>query len=618
MDLAASLSELTSAVNLLAERSSVEGSRTDSRSRADALATTRPPAGLPRALKESKLQAALEVQLASFGAFVADEIDHRDALRGEFFAGTSFLNHKRAVPCEFCARLYFPASLKLHQERCAARTLREGRLPGSSCTTPPRLEDTPSTLQSSSVQRENTSNSHSARLVCDFGDSATSDDSSEDGDLFKNGGLGLSYDSDGDGSTATPPKRAAAFSTASITETMASSDGVEASCVPLPSKLMKTKTRQSAACQTIRPAVGKEEGAKGRKASQTSKAGSVRGRPYPESGHRAASRTKKTTGCNGSRGLSRTASKAKALRNASTQTEKPKAKAATCVRPQGPQAAARIPKRANRAASSRPQPRRTCQGPARARSATPRRPTKPVKLTGSFSLPTISAAQKSRDASQVPEGPHNARSKSLERVCHRRCVACMVAEIRSLSWPRATHECRCPPRRRSQSRRAARKPRRKGLEGKEVPSSEAAELQNLARLSSLPVAECFSGAWLQVSREAVSNSEFILDLAKPSMQEVGDLAGEGVASRSLPCVPLSWICVNDLASFTRVQGSQPRALLAPASEPELRQVPPVVEVKVMRKPRSRRGQAASQQKSTASLGGLIHCTCCTGRTVQVL
>eukprot|EP00930_Biecheleria_cincta_P052173 TRINITY_DN3741_c0_g1_i2.p1 TRINITY_DN3741_c0_g1~~TRINITY_DN3741_c0_g1_i2.p1 ORF type:complete len:828 (-),score=195.86 TRINITY_DN3741_c0_g1_i2:87-2570(-) len=78
-----------------------------------------------QAVEGSQLQAIIERQVRALQDVtnIADKRDgqDKDDMDLAVFRGVSFNKHKRASPCAQCGGLFFPMSLKIHQERCLAR-----------------------------------------------------------------------------------------------------------------------------------------------------------------------------------------------------------------------------------------------------------------------------------------------------------------------------------------------------------------------------------------------------------------------------------------------------------------------------------------------------------------
>ena len=204
-----------------------------------------------------------------------------------------------------------------------------------------------------------------------------------------------------------------------------------------------------------------------------------------------------------------------------------------------------------------------------ARASRPRT-TRPCKMNRSFSAPTISATQKSKAADALR------RSQSAGPLCHRRCVACLVAELRSMSWPPLRPgTCVCSARRRpsrkaesrSRSRRIEKtaeneKDAEKVLEPQElIPWSSPQELIALGQLMQLRQAACLDGAvqtdYCELAgprpssaQHHATNSEFKGIFAQ-QMPQIKDLSVSADSlDRRLPCIPLSWTCIHE---FTRMR-----------------------------------------------------------------
>ncbi|CAJ1329873.1 unnamed protein product [Effrenium voratum] len=166
MDLACCLAELSSSVAYLAERAN--------RSEEAALPVSHAPAALAASvdcssrrqelLEGSQLQAVIDVQLRNFLAFADPEVKGFKHLAGDYFRHL----HPRSTACAYCGRLYFPASLRVHQERCPHREkkrLEKKRLPPSTRSQGAQtdVDDKPRRL-----------------LVCDLSESLSSESLTED------------------------------------------------------------------------------------------------------------------------------------------------------------------------------------------------------------------------------------------------------------------------------------------------------------------------------------------------------------------------------------------------------------------------------------------------------
>eukprot|EP00931_Biecheleriopsis_adriatica_P048655 TRINITY_DN28124_c0_g1_i1.p1 TRINITY_DN28124_c0_g1~~TRINITY_DN28124_c0_g1_i1.p1 ORF type:complete len:738 (+),score=150.92 TRINITY_DN28124_c0_g1_i1:45-2216(+) len=143
-DLTACLAELSSTVAHLADRHGLATSPPSPRSAAtggevfraldkledaaaDLSSRTRRyhASAAEQVLQDSELQATIECQLRAFNDItnlVARGMEDRAASDGmDAFAGVKFMHHRRAAPCPHCGGLFFPVSLKIHEEQCAAR-----------------------------------------------------------------------------------------------------------------------------------------------------------------------------------------------------------------------------------------------------------------------------------------------------------------------------------------------------------------------------------------------------------------------------------------------------------------------------------------------------------------
>lgn len=78
-----------------------------------------------QAVEGSRLQAIIERQVRALQDVtnVADKHNggDKDDVDAAAFRGVSFNRHKRASPCAHCGGLFFPKSLRIHQDRCSAR-----------------------------------------------------------------------------------------------------------------------------------------------------------------------------------------------------------------------------------------------------------------------------------------------------------------------------------------------------------------------------------------------------------------------------------------------------------------------------------------------------------------
>ena len=230
-------------------------------------------------------------------------------------------------------------------------------------------------------------------------------------------------------------------------------------------------------------------------------------------------------------------------------------------------------------------------------STKPTRCTRPWKMNRSFSAPTISATQKSK----APRRSRSAGPQPLHRRCDR-CVACLMAELRSV-WPMGPRSnssggCWCcarakspkskprqtrpPSRSCSRSRRHSEWREQKEAEEEEAQEkvedkAEMEEEQSLEhRESSEPSssqeavaqlkqgqAACLDGAvqtdscrtvcpWRHAEQRHAENSEFAGFLVQ-QIPEVEGLSMSGDMDRSLPCIPPSWMCVQEIVEIVGIR-----------------------------------------------------------------
>jgi len=604
MDLAASLSELTSAVTLLAERASLENVRRDLK-RSET--PTSAPQSLPKALQGSELQATVESQLLSFGSFVETQIDQGKAATSEFFTGTSFVYHARAVACTFCGRRYFPASIRLHEERCTARWS-QSRLLKDVPESSTRMGESPG-LRSVSVrtERTETSNARPARLVCDFGDSVSSNSSDEvreveaekPDELGESGGVTSLTPSDE--STATPPPPGGH---SSCSETLASEDH-SAQHIPWPQKLIGKAIERAPSPTDVRVSTVPQW----RSTSQPCRGRDVRrpvARPEPK---RATARPADRRA-----EVWEPLRKVTSIKDAATQTSrrKPRCTTSRTLQAQSQRQAVAATKTVRKSdigpGLSRSARCKTPRSRARASSAKqgpkPRPSTRPMK-NRSYSAPTVSTTQRSVAAQ------NQRRSHSAGPCHHRRCVACLMAEIRSMSWP----SCLCARKPRlykaskSRSQSHEKKPKKpckaeqtqRALE--QEPSGKSQEAtQPETRVPRLDGAVQTDSSVFQAELHPAENSEFVGHVVQ-QMPEVEGVACDEALDRRLPCIPPSWMCIQEVTCTRKFVGGILRKPTTAESNSNLRaaglaalaQVPrPVVEVKVRKK---------EQRKSRKSLSG---------------
>jgi len=612
MDLAASLSELSSAVTLLAERASLENVRRDLR-RSET--PTSAPQSLPKALQGSELQATVESQLLSFGSFVETQIDQGKAATSEFFAGTSFVYHARAVACTFCGRRYFPASIRLHEERCTARWS-HSRLPQDLPESSTRFGESPG-LRSVSARTEKTetSNTRPARLVCDFGDSVSSNSSDEVelvGAEKQPGSLTPS-----DEATTTPPPLG---SHSSCSETLASEDH-SAQQIPWPQKLIgKAIERAPDLADAQISAVPHVP--QWRSTSQPCRRDVRRpgplgpGRHEPKRAVRPADRGPERSE------LWEPLRKVTSIKDAATQTSRRKPRGATSQtqsqsQRQGVGAAKPVRKPdigsgLSRSARCKTPRSSRAQASSVAQQGPKPRPSTRVMKNRSYSAPTVSTSQRSVAAAQNPKR----RSHSAGPCHHRRCVACLMAEIRSMSWPPGLCARKSRLQKASKSRsgsQSAKTQKPKLYSSAEIraqkvleqsPQESPANFQaaqpepEQSQASRLDGAVQTDSSLFQALHPA-ENSEFAGHVQQ--MPEVECVACDEGLDRRLPCIPPSWMCIQEVTCMRKFVGgilrhpmtaesnSNPRAAEPAALVPR-----PVVEVKVRKK---------EQRKSRKSLAG---------------
>eukprot|EP00747_Dinoflagellata_sp_TGD_P163357 gnl/TRDRNA2_/TRDRNA2_181947_c0_seq1.p1 gnl/TRDRNA2_/TRDRNA2_181947_c0~~gnl/TRDRNA2_/TRDRNA2_181947_c0_seq1.p1 ORF type:complete len:284 (+),score=50.00 gnl/TRDRNA2_/TRDRNA2_181947_c0_seq1:22-852(+) len=78
------------------------------------------------AFRGSKLQQTISAQLEALQdltnvASQQDESIDKQVCGMDAFSNVQFVPHARAVPCPHCARLFFPKSMRFHEERCLRR-----------------------------------------------------------------------------------------------------------------------------------------------------------------------------------------------------------------------------------------------------------------------------------------------------------------------------------------------------------------------------------------------------------------------------------------------------------------------------------------------------------------
>ena len=422
-----------------------------------------------------------------------------------------------------------------------------------------------------------------ARLVCDFGDSGTSSCA----DATELAELGDCNTPSGpfacDDSTATPV--VPALCSTSCSETLASED-MPATEVPWPRKLVPAR---SSANLAARAAVGRppEPQAKAVPVRQ------VRTTLQPSHAARSTQRQPKRAASakqpQRKPDFTRSSGKAGALKDAATQTiEKPR-------NPQKPGKSAAAKPSNCPAATTKNARTKTPRGRA-SRTASCSKVTRPVrstrlcKMSRSFSAPTISATQKCK-------AQDTRRAQSAEPSCHRRCVACLVAKISSMSWPPSRSGspggCLCCAARsklarkaksRSQSRQkmtvsSAEKSAEAGAETQTLRSSSQ-DLAALAQLVQLSRVACLDGAvqtnssaagpWLETEQYA-PNSELAGVLVKQMPEAQSVPVSDDTLAQQLPCIPRSWMCVRELTRMRHLTlgGKLPDSLLVVEPSPGL-------------------------------------------------
>ncbi|CAE7747955.1 unnamed protein product, partial [Symbiodinium sp. CCMP2456] len=523
--------------------------------------------------------------------------------------GTSFVYHARAVACTFCGRRYFPASIRLHEERCTARWS-QSRLLKDLPESSSRMGESPG-LRSVSVrtERTETSNTRPARLVCDFGDSVSSNSSDEieqveaekPDELGESGGVTSLTPSDE--STATPPPLGGH---SSCSETLASEDH-SAQQIPWPQKLIGKAMEPAPSLADVRANTVPQR----RSISQPCRGRDVRrpvGRHEPK---RASARLQADRRPEVWEPLHKVTS----IKDAATQTarRKPRCTTSQTLQAQSQRQAVAATKTVRKSdigpGLSRSARCKTPRSRARASSAKqgpkPRPSTRPMK-NRSYSAPTVSTTQRSVVAQNQKRRCHSAGP------CHhRRCVACLMAEIRSMSWPPGL--CAKPSLHKaskSRSQSHEKKPKKlckadqtqKALEQEASGNSQEATQPEQSRMSRLDGAVQTDSSVFQAELHNAENSEFVGQVVQQMPQVECAACDEGL-DRRLPCIPPSWMCIQEVTCMRKFVGGILRKPTTAESNSNLRaaglaalaQVPrPVVEVKVRKK---------EQRKSRKSLPG---------------
>eukprot|EP00929_Paragymnodinium_shiwhaense_P019703 TRINITY_DN13341_c0_g1_i1.p1 TRINITY_DN13341_c0_g1~~TRINITY_DN13341_c0_g1_i1.p1 ORF type:complete len:537 (-),score=71.08 TRINITY_DN13341_c0_g1_i1:222-1832(-) len=78
-----------------------------------------------RSLGESPLQSTIADQLRMFEDISEDVDNACEELQSDAFSDVTWIHHARALPCNFCARLFFQRSLRFHEEQCKRRFANE-------------------------------------------------------------------------------------------------------------------------------------------------------------------------------------------------------------------------------------------------------------------------------------------------------------------------------------------------------------------------------------------------------------------------------------------------------------------------------------------------------------
>ncbi|CAE7590540.1 unnamed protein product [Symbiodinium sp. CCMP2592] len=567
---------------------------------------------LPEAQLDEEVEGAIPAAEEPFGeeeplAELADEAAERGAERTEGSFGAAEAAEAEPGCRKICRR--------------AARDL--GRVPDFG----PSVLGLRSGGTQIDLQRTETSNARPARLVCDFGDSVSSCSSDEvdqvgaekqPDKLGETGGVGSLTPSDE--ATATPPPLGGH---SSCSETLASEDH-SAQQIPWPQKLIGKATERAPEAAMV-SAVPHVPQPRWRSTSQPCRdlrrpgaLGPGRHEPKRATARPADPRSE----------LWEPLRKVMSIKDAATQTSRRKPRAATSqTQSQSQRQAVGAAKPVRKpdigsglSRSARCKTPRSSRGRASsvAKQGPKPRPSTRVMKNRSYSAPTVSTSQRSVVAAQNPKR----RSHSAGPCHHRRCVACLMAQIRSMSWPPGF--CARKPRlqkaskSRSCSQSKTQKPKlyspaeiraQKVLEQSQSPQEspgnfQEAKPQPQSQVSRLDGAVQTDSSLFQ-ALHAAENSEFAGNVQQ--MPEVECVACDEGLDRRLPCIPPSWMCIQEVTCMRKFVGGILRHPTAPTAESNsnpraaelaaLAQVPrPVVEVKVRKKePRKSRKSLAGQR-----------------------
>ena len=395
-------------------------------------------------------------------------------------------------------------------------------------------------------------------LSCDFGDSVSSNSSDEvqeveaekPDELGESGGVTSLTPSDE--STATPPPPGGH---SSCSETLASEDH-SAQHIPWPQKLIGKAIERAPSPTDVRVSTVPQW----RSTSQPCRGRDVRrpvGRPEPK---RATARPADRRA-----EVWEPLRKVTSIKDAATQTSrrKPRCTTSRTLQAQSQRQAVAATKTVRKSdigpGLSRSARCKTPRSRARASSAKqgpkPRPSTRPMK-NRSYSAPTVSTTQRSV-ASQ-----NQRRSHSAGPCHHRRCVACLMAEIRSMSWPPGL--CARKPRlykaSKSRSQSHEKKPKKpckaeqtqRALE--QEPSGKSQEAtQPETRVPRLDGAVQTDSSVFQAELHPAENSEFVGHVVQ-QMPEVEGVACDEALDRRLPCIPPSWMCIQEVTCTRKFVG----------------------------------------------------------------